>query len=87
MPIPWVSSGGYPGSRQSLSCAVIAEDAKNPDAMQRDYWYTTARAAADLDTPESVGRRAGERTVRRLNGRKLAPASARCCSRRPSPPA
>lgn len=65
-------SDGYPSSRQSLSCAVIAEDAKNPDgAMQRDYWYTTARAAADLDTPESVGLRAGERTVRRLNGRKL----------------
>lgn len=61
-------SGGYPTSRQSLSCAVIAEQ---DGAMQRDYWYTTARAAADLDGPESVGRRAGERTVRRLNGRKL----------------
>lgn len=61
-------SGGYPSSRQSLSCAVIAEE---DGAMQRDYWYTTARAAGDMDTPESVGRRAGERTVRRLNGRKL----------------
>lgn len=61
-------SGGYPTSRQSLSCAVIAED---NDAMQRDYWYTTARAAADLDSPDRVGRRAGERTVRRLNGRRL----------------
>lgn len=61
-------SGGYPSSRQNLSCAVIA--AEN-DAMQRDYWYTTARAAADLDDPQSVGRRAGERTARRLNGRKL----------------
>jgi PmbA protein len=39
--------------------------------MQRDYWYTTARAAADMDSAESVGLRAGERTVRRLNGRKL----------------
>ncbi len=61
-------SGGYATSRQSLSCAVIAEE---NEAMQRDYWYTTARAAADLDSPERVGRRAGERTVRRLNGRKL----------------
>jgi PmbA protein len=61
-------SGGYPSSRQSLSCAVIAEE---NDAMQRDYWYTTARAASDLDAADSVGRRAGERTVRRLNGRKL----------------
>lgn len=61
-------SGGYPSSRQSLSCAVIAEE---DGAMQRDYWYTTARAAEDLDPAESVGRRAGERTVRRLNARKL----------------
>lgn len=60
--------GGYPTSRQSISCAVIAEE---NGAMQRDYWYTTARAAADLDGVEAVGRRAGERTVRRLNGRQL----------------
>lgn len=61
-------SGGYPSSRQSLSCAVIAED---DSGMQRDYWYTTARAEADLKSPHDVGRHAGVRTVRRLNARKL----------------
>ncbi|MEW6679098.1 MAG: metalloprotease PmbA [Pseudomonadota bacterium] len=61
-------SGGYPSSRQSISCAVIAE---SDGGMQRDYWYTTARSAADLDPVEQVGRRAGERTVRRLDGRQL----------------
>ena len=61
-------SAGYPTTRQSLSCAVIAEE---NGAMQRDYWYTTARAASDLEAVETVGRRAGERTVRRLNGRRL----------------
>ncbi len=60
--------GGYPTSRHSVSCAVIAED---DSGMQRDYWYTTSRNAADLDAMEEVGRRAGERTVRRLNARKL----------------
>jgi len=60
--------GGYPTSRQSVSCAVIAEE---DGAMQRDYWYTTARSAVDLDPVAAVGRRAGERTVRRLNARKL----------------
>ncbi len=60
--------GGYPSTRQSLSCAVIAEE---DGGMQRDYWYTTARAEEDLDSPEVVGRRAGERTVRRLKARKL----------------
>jgi PmbA protein len=60
--------GGYPTSRHSLSCAVIGEDGAG---MQRDYWYTTARAAGDLDAPEAVGRRAAERTVARLGARRL----------------
>jgi PmbA protein len=60
--------GGYPTSRHSASCAVIAED---DNGMQRDYWYTTARSAADMDPVELVGKRAGERTVRRLNARRL----------------
>ena len=59
---------GYAGSRHGMSVAVIGED---KGAMQRDYWYTSARNANDLDTPETVGRIAGTRTVRRLNGRKL----------------
>ena len=39
--------------------------------MQRDDWYDTARAAGDLATPESVGKRAAERAVRRLDSRKI----------------
>jgi len=59
---------GYASSRHGLSVAVIGEDASG---MQRDYWYSTARNANDLDAADAVGRIAGERTVRRLNGRKL----------------
>lgn len=59
---------GYPSSRHSISCAVIAEAG---GAMQRDYWYDTARAASDMAAADAVGRRAGERTVRRLKARKL----------------
>lgn len=61
-------SGGYPTSRHAISCSVIAAQA---GAMQRDYWYTSARAAGDLESPEAVGRRAGTRTVRRLQARRL----------------
>jgi PmbA protein len=61
-------SGGYAGTRQGISAAVIASEA---GAMQRDYWYTTARDAADMRSPEYVGRLAGERAVRRLNGQRL----------------
>ena len=60
--------GGYPTSRQGMSCAVIAE---SDAGMQRDYWYTTARAQSDLESPEAVGRIAGERTLRRLDARKI----------------
>ena len=59
---------GYWSSRHGMSVAVIGED---KGAMQRDYWYTSARNANDLDSAETVGRIAGTRTVRRLNGRKL----------------
>jgi PmbA protein len=39
--------------------------------MQRDYWYSSMRDATELETPESIGRRAGERAVARLGSRKL----------------
>jgi len=55
--------GGYPSSRHSVSCSVIAEEAGK---MQRDYWYSNARDANDMATVEAVGQLAGERTVRRL---------------------
>lgn len=59
---------GYPTSRHGISCAVIAE---SEAGMQRDYWYTTARAASALQSAEAVGRITGERTLRRLDARKL----------------
>lgn len=57
------------GTRHSLSCSLLAEDEQG---MQRDYWYTTGVAASDLEAAESVGRRAGERTLARLSPRKIA---------------
>lgn len=60
--------GGYPSSRHSLSCAVIAGQ---NDAMERDYWYSVARAADDLLDAQQVGRVAAQRTVRRLNARQI----------------
>ncbi len=60
--------GGYPSTRHSLSCAVLGRDG---DAMQRDYWWTTGRAAGDLESAQQVGRQAAERTLARLGARKL----------------
>lgn len=61
--------GGYPLSRHSRSCAVIAQQ---NDTMQRDYWYSVARDAADLEPADSIGKKAGERTVARLGAKKIA---------------
>ena len=61
-------SGGYRSSRHGISCAVIAG---NGEGMQRDHWYSSARAATDLESATAVGRRAGERALRRLGAKKL----------------
>lgn len=61
--------GGFPTSRHSVSCAVIAG---KDDSMQRDYWYSVARNAAEILRVDEIGRIAAERTVRRLKGRNLA---------------
>ncbi len=55
------------GSSHSIDCAVIAGEG---DAMQRDYWYDSARDARDLAAPAAVGEEAARRTVRRLGARK-----------------
>ena len=60
--------GGYPTTRHSLSCAVIAQQG---DEMQRDYWYDSGRLPAELAEPAAIGRRAAERTLARLDGRQL----------------
>lgn len=61
--------GGYPSSRHSISCAMIASQ---DEAMQRDYWYSTVRDATDLEQADSVGKKAGMRSVARLGARKIA---------------
>jgi len=60
--------GGYPLSRHSISCAMIAE---HGDSKQRDYWYSIARDATDLEAVESIGQKAGKRSAARLGAKKI----------------
>ncbi|SEG21842.1 metalloprotease PmbA [Nitrosomonas ureae] len=60
--------GGYPLSRHSISCAMIAE---HGDSKQRDYWYSIARDAMDLEAVESIGQKAGKRSAARLGAKKI----------------
>ena len=59
---------GYPTTRHSLSCSVLAQ---RGDSMQRDYWYSVARNAINLESPKEIGKKAAERVLRRLEGRSL----------------
>ncbi len=65
--------GGYPTTSHSIGCAVLAGSG---DGMQRDYWYTAARHADELQDPGEVGRIAARRTVARLGASKIKTRSA-----------
>jgi PmbA protein len=65
--------GGYASSRHSLSVSPIASvPGKGGDQMQRDHWYTSMRAPQDMAAPAAVGRYAAERSLSRLNSRRIA---------------
>jgi PmbA protein len=67
-----VTSSGFRGSylRSSHAISMTAISGEGT-GMERDYDYTSALHAADLLTPERVGRSAGERAVARANPRKV----------------
>ncbi len=68
-----VTSDGFHGatiaSRHGIAMTAIAGDGTG---MERDYDFSSTLHAADLDSAEAIGRRAGERAVKRLNPRKVA---------------
>lgn len=68
----YANSHGFIGqtqsTRHSLSCTLIARD---ETGMQRDYWYDVARDSQDLASAISVGRKAAEQTLKRLNAREI----------------
>ena len=60
--------GGYETASHGLSCEPIARE---NGSLQRDSWHSVGHRLADLEAPESVGRRAAERAVRRLGARRV----------------
>ena len=63
--------GGYASSRHSFSVAPIASLPGRNAEMQRDAWYSSMRNAAELASPEAVGRYAAQRALSRLGSRKI----------------
>ena len=68
----FANSRGFLGSYRTSSCGFsVVPVAKQDGLMERDYWHTSARNSARLESPESVGRIAAGRAIRRLNARKV----------------
>ena len=59
--------GSYKRSSFGFSTVVLAE---KDGAMERDYDYSAAVFAEDLENPEDVGKSAADRTIARLGPRK-----------------
>ena len=57
-------AGGYARSSHSLSCTALAGTGT---AMERDYEWSSVVHLSDLDDPATIGRRAAEKTLARLN--------------------
>ena len=68
----FANSRGFVGNYRTTSCGLsVSPIAKQGESMERDYWYTASRFFSQLESPESVGRMAAERSIRRLNPRKV----------------
>ena len=63
-------TGVLPSSRHSISCSVIGQESGKED-MQRDYWYSSSRLNEKLESAEDIGKKAAERTLKRLNSQQL----------------
>jgi PmbA protein len=59
---------GHASTRHSISCSVLGERDGN---MERDYWYSVARNQQDLEDVAQIGKKAAERTIKRLGARHL----------------
>jgi PmbA protein len=70
--VSFANSRGFFGSYEMGSHSLFSEPlAIENGSKQRDYWLTVARRRSELDPPESVGRRAALRALRRLGAKSV----------------
>jgi PmbA protein len=68
----FANSRGFLGSYRVSSCSLSTTPvAREGESMERDYWYSHARSYAKLESPAAIGRKAAQRTLRRLGSRKV----------------
>jgi PmbA protein len=61
--------GAYGLSSHSIGCSVVAKNGSG--SLERDYWYSAARSAGELEGAEAIGAHAAKRAVARLGARQL----------------
>ncbi len=59
---------GGKGTRHSVGCGMIAN---GPDGMERSHWFSSSRLHTELEDSAEVGRKAAERALSRLGGKKI----------------
>lgn len=68
--VSYVNSNGFKGSYPSSSISLVVMPIANSNGrMQRDYWFCAKRKLDQLESPESIGKEAARRTIRRLDAR------------------
>jgi len=60
--------GGFPSSRFSLGCSVVAKDKQG---MQRDSVYSSVRSFSDLEDATLIGHEVAQRVLKRLNSEPI----------------
>lgn len=70
--VVYAASNGFHGTYRTSSCSLtVVPVASDNGSMQRDHWYSAQRHLAKLDAPESIGRTAAVRALRRLGARQV----------------
>jgi PmbA protein len=68
----FANSRGFAGEYRSSYCGLSTVPvARDGESMERDYWDSSSRNFAGLESPEAVGRKAAQRALRRLNAVKV----------------
>lgn len=70
--VAYANTAGFLGSYASSNHGLYSMPVVEAEGQkQTDYWSAVSRTLAELEDPASVGRRAGERVLRRLGARPV----------------
>lgn len=68
----YANSLGFVGRYRTTSYSLtVVPVATQNGAMQRDYWYSSHRKFNQVEPPAAIGKKAAERTLRRLGARRV----------------